>query len=86
MRMRCYDEASWERKCSDGLTITYGYGLSLQLQSQLSCLDLSLDFPTGDALVVRRDVASHGAIELLLLELRNRLTAVALAQPSFQLL
>ncbi|MEN9877706.1 MAG: hypothetical protein RLZZ158_745 [Cyanobacteriota bacterium] len=86
MRMRCYDEASWEGKCSDGLTITYGHGLSLQLQSQLSCLDLSLDFPTGDALVVRRDVASHGAIELLLLELRKRLTAVALAQPSFQLL
>ncbi|MFZ4804924.1 MAG: LysR substrate-binding domain-containing protein [Synechococcus lacustris] len=86
MRMRCYDEASWEGKCSDGLTITYGNGLSMQLQPQLSCLDLPLDFPTGDALVVHRDVASFGAIELLLLELRKRLAAVALAQPSFELL
>jgi DNA-binding transcriptional LysR family regulator len=60
-----YDPASWEGRCSDGVTLSYGQSLTEVLQPVTVRLDVDLGLVAGDALVVRRDLISRPAIQQL---------------------
>jgi DNA-binding transcriptional LysR family regulator len=60
-----YDPASWEGRCSDEVTLTYGHSLTEALQPGTVRLDWDLGHLTGDALVVHRDLGDEPAIQQL---------------------
>jgi len=67
-----YDEASWEGRTADAVTLCYGNALNLEQHPELVQLDWSIGHIGGEALVVRRNLAGRGPILLLLEELRRR--------------
>jgi DNA-binding transcriptional LysR family regulator len=85
VRMQFYDHDSWQGQCHDQATINYGSGLSLAQQPHLTTLDLPLNFHSGDALVVHRDLVSSPRIELLVRHLRGCLQRLIQHQHGFRL-
>jgi DNA-binding transcriptional LysR family regulator len=77
VRMQRYDPASWEGRCADGVTLTYGQSLTEALQPSTVRLDWDLGLISGEALVVRRDLLDQAPIQLLVEELQRRARAVA---------
>lgn len=72
-----YDPDSWEGRCADGVTLTYGQSLSEALQPGTVRLQWDLQLLTGEALVVRRDLAERAAIQQLISWLQGRAGAIA---------
>ncbi|MFM7360779.1 MAG: LysR family transcriptional regulator [Cyanobium sp.] len=72
-----YDPASWEGRCADGVTLTYGQSLTEALQPGTVRLDWNLQLLTGEALVVRRDLAERAPIQALIERLRGRAREIA---------
>ena len=85
VRMQFYDHDSWQGQCHDQATINYGSGLSLVQQPHLTTLDLPLNFNSGDALVVHRDLVSSPRIEFLVRHLRGCLQRLIQHQHGFRL-
>ncbi len=77
VEMPRYDPASWEGRCADGVTLTYGQSLSEALQPGTVRLDWNPRLLTGDALVLRRDLAERPAIQQLFERLRGRAKQIA---------
>jgi hypothetical protein len=72
-----YDPDSWEGRCADGVTLTYGQSLSEALQPGTVRLPWDLQLLTGEALVVRCDLAERAAIQQLISWLQGRAGAIA---------
>ncbi len=72
-----YDPASWEGRCADGVTLTYGQSLTEALLPGTVRLDWDLQLLTGEALVVRRDLAERAPIMELIERLRRRAREIA---------
>jgi DNA-binding transcriptional LysR family regulator len=72
-----YDPKDWEGRCEDGVTLLYGTSLTEQLAPGTAQLDWDLDLISGDALVVRRDLAEQPAIQQLAAILRTRARTIA---------
>ena len=51
----------------------YGTAMTMLIRPDLVKLDLKMDFPAGDILVVKRELAEHPQIFKLILELKKRL-------------
>ena len=66
VRIRRYDPSCWEGHCADGVTLTYGQSLTEALHPTTVRLDWDLGLITGEALVIRRDLANEAAILQLL--------------------
>ncbi len=77
VRIQRYDPSSWEGRCADGVTLTYGQSLTEALQPSTVRLDWDLGLISGEALVVRRDLLNQAPIQLLVEELQRRARAVA---------
>jgi DNA-binding transcriptional LysR family regulator len=65
VRIMRYDASCWEGRCADGVTLTYGQSLTEALQPSTVRLDWDLGLITGEALVVRRDLANTAPIQAL---------------------
>ncbi|QVL54149.1 MAG: LysR family transcriptional regulator [Cyanobium sp. M30B3] len=76
-----YDQDDWEGRSRDGVTLLYGNSLTERLMPCTIRLDWDLQLISGDALVVRRDVADQPAIQQLAacLQVRSRLIAAQFA-------
>jgi DNA-binding transcriptional LysR family regulator len=77
VEMRRYDPDNWEGRCADGLTLTYGQSLSEALQPGTVRLHWDLQLFSGEALVVRRDLAERPAIQQLISWLQRRARMIA---------
>ena len=77
VRMERYDPSSWEGRCADGVTLTYGQSLTEALQPTTVRLDWNLGLITGEALVVRRDLLNEAPIQRLAEHLQREALAVA---------
>jgi len=77
VRMQCYDPSSWEGRCADGVTLTYGQSLTEALQPTTVRLDWDLGLISGEALVVRRDLLDEAPIQRLAEHLQRQALAVA---------
>jgi DNA-binding transcriptional LysR family regulator len=77
VRMQRYDPSSWEGRCADGVTLTYGQSLTEALQPTTVRLDWNLGLITGEALVVRRDLLNEAPIQRLAEHLQHQALAVA---------
>lgn len=77
VQFRRYDEASWEGRTADAVTLCYGNALNLELHPELVQLDWSIGHVGGEALVVRRDLSECGAIQLLLRKLQRRVVRLS---------
>lgn len=77
VRIQRYDPASWEGRCADGVTLTYGQSLTEALQPGTVRLDWDLGLITGEALVVRRDLLEQAPIQQLAEHLQRQALAVA---------
>ena len=86
VRMSRYKRALWEGKSEDDLTIGYGTVLSLEVSGgNLVRLPLELPFRSGEALVVRRDLATHPRCFGLIALIRRRLQALSQRYPEIAL-
>jgi DNA-binding transcriptional LysR family regulator len=74
---RRYDPDDWEGRSRDGVTLLYGNSLTETLMPCTTRLDWELQLITGDALVVRRDVAEQPAIQQLVAFLQARARTIA---------
>ncbi len=84
VRMARYDRASWDGRTADGVTLTYATPLMASLNPALQRLEWDLGFSNGEALVVRRDLADHPAIAILLEELRRRVHQLLPLHPELE--
>ena len=67
-----YDLGSWDGLTQDGVTISYGSSLTLELDHNLTALDWDLGLTGGEALIVLREWLEQPALGLLLEDLRRR--------------
>lgn len=72
VRIQRYDPSCWDGRSADGVTMLYGSSFTQALQPGTVHLDWDLNHVSGDALVVRRDLAGEPAIEQLLGQLSAR--------------
>jgi DNA-binding transcriptional LysR family regulator len=72
-----YDSDDWEGRSRDGVTLLYGNSLTEALIPCTIRLDWELQLISGDALVVRRDVAEQPAIQHLAAMLQVRARDIA---------
>ena len=84
VRMARYDRASWDGRTADGVTLTYATPLMASLNPALHRLEWDLGFRNGEALVVRRDLAEHPAIAVLLEDLRRRVQRLVPLHPELE--
>lgn len=77
VRINRYDPTSWEGRCADGVTLTYGQSLTEALQPITTRLDWDLGLITGEALVVRRDLIDQPGIQQLVEHLQQQARLVA---------
>jgi DNA-binding transcriptional LysR family regulator len=86
VRMNRYKRELWEGKSEDELTIGYGTVLSLEVSGgNLVRLPLELPFCSGEALVVRRDLATHPRCLGLIALISQRLQAFCQRYPELAL-
>jgi DNA-binding transcriptional LysR family regulator len=86
LRMRRYSPEDWQERCADQVTMSFGNCVSTGLMPHLVTLDRDLNLISGQALVVRRDVAEQGAIQQLLELLRSRVGGLRQCHPVLQAL
>ena len=87
VRMRRYRRDLWEGRAESELTIGYGTPLSMEISGgELVRLPLNLPFRSGEAIVVRREYASHPELLTLVGLLRQRLLRLAEHLPDLQVL
>jgi DNA-binding transcriptional LysR family regulator len=72
-----YDPDDWEGRSRDGVTLLYGTSLTETLYPCTTRLDWDLQLISGDALVVRRDLADQPAIQQLVAVLLMRSREIA---------
>lgn len=72
-----YHPDDWEGRSRDGLTLLYGNSLTEALMPCTTRLDWDLRLLSGDALVVRRDLAEQPAIQQLVSILQRRSRQIA---------
>lgn len=84
VRMRRYRAQDWEGRCADQVTMSVGNCVGRLFQPDLVPLDWDLELISGQALVVHRDVAEQGAIQLLLELLRRRVVRIRDRDPVLQ--
>jgi DNA-binding transcriptional LysR family regulator len=77
VRLQRYDPSSWEGRCADGVTLTYGQSLTEALQPTTVRLDWNLGLTTGEALVVRRDLLDQAPIQRLAEHLQRQARTIA---------
>jgi DNA-binding transcriptional LysR family regulator len=80
-----YDPGCWEGRCADQVSMSYGQTLSQRLAPELVPLDWDLQLFSGEALVVRRDIAEAGPVQQLLATLQQRARALVLMSDDLQL-
>jgi len=86
IRMKRYRRDQWEGRTEADLTIGYGTPLSLEISgADLVRLPLELPFRSGEAIVVRREYASHPQLQALREELLARLAQLATRHPELHL-
>jgi DNA-binding transcriptional LysR family regulator len=82
MRMQRYRRELWEGRAETELTIGYATPLSQEVcGGDLVRLPLELPFRSGEALVVRREYATHPELQALRRELLARLAPLAARHP-----
>lgn len=84
--MATYHPECWEGRCGDGLTLGYGWTLSLALEPRLRPLPVEVPLRFSDALVLRRDVADELPFAALLQHLRRLVAPLADGPAPFTLL
>ena len=78
IRMRRYDPAKWLGQTQDQVTVAYASSFSIGLFPEpMEFLPLDLGVEVGEAVVVKRDYASHPRFRSLLLNLQQRSAALA---------
>jgi DNA-binding transcriptional LysR family regulator len=86
LRMQRYRRDLWEGRAETELTIGYGTPLSLEIcGGDLVRLPLELPFRSGEAIVVRREYATHPELLALREELLARLAHLATRHPELRL-
>lgn len=86
MRMGRYQRERWEGRTEKDLTIGYATVLSEQVAGPMARLPLGLPLASGEALVLRREFASHPQTLALAAELQRRLEPFAAAAKEITLL
>lgn len=77
VRVRRYDPSCWEGRCADAVTLAFGQSLSQGPSPATVRLDWDLGLISGEALVVRRDLAEAPAIQSLAEWLQRRARGLA---------
>jgi DNA-binding transcriptional LysR family regulator len=80
-----YAPEFWEGRTADQLTLGFGNCLNHQLSPELVAIDWDLELVSGEALVVRRDVAHHGPILNCLQALQQRARRLQEQHPELEL-
>jgi len=87
VRMTRYRRERWEGRTETELVIGYGTPLSLQISGGELCqLPLELPFRSGDALVIRRELANDPAVAALLEALSEKARELSAAIPEIEVL
>ncbi|MFO7629195.1 MAG: LysR substrate-binding domain-containing protein [Prochlorococcaceae cyanobacterium] len=81
VRMSRFCSEDWEGRCADRVTMSFGNTVSQKLTPELVPLDWDLGIVGGQSLVVRRDLADQGPIQLLLELLHRRIEALQHQHP-----
>ncbi|MEB3361513.1 MAG: hypothetical protein VKI42_05245 [Synechococcaceae cyanobacterium] len=85
VRMKHFSIDDWEGRCADHVTMSFGNTVSQRLSPQLVPLDWDLGIIGGQSLVVRRDIADTGPIQIVLELLRRRAAALQSRHPQLEL-
>lgn len=84
--IRRYDQALWEGKTADEVTVGYATAFTIDLfPSPQVILPVPIPLEVGDTLVVRRRFLEHPRCQQLLRELRHRAQALAERHPEVRL-
>lgn len=75
LRLARYDRGSWNEQTADQVTLAFGSCLSALGSGQIR-IDWDSGLESGETLVLRRDLADHGAVASLLRQLLPRLAAL----------